>query len=1210
MSIDRHRWTAWSLLTLLAIALLVVASHAQGVEVGGQYTGQGQLSIVPAPATHSLTVTVSGTGTVTGNRRAVSGTDISCPPQCSGNYAVTASTITLTAVAGAGQTFSGWSGDCSGSSSTCSLTVSSNKAVTATFTGTGGGGGPTSYAARTDPCAFNLTYAASCSANAACSTTCNASQTAGESNALLTFTGGTRSAAITSLSAVTTTGTLVTTSSLRAAIGDTVTFLGATGSSASYWNGTTFTLLSANNPTNTYTFTVSGGPVANSTGTAMMSNDPLPFYPLNDVGGSGGASRGAQNNSFTDPDFGTYEVWVTDNVPAHMNGALATAVWNMGSAGQYDAFNQDSTLLTISNTGSVQSLFRLNPTVFHAHSCSPSTPCILISQLKSCTKPCSPDATHFDPDASAVFSRDLTDGMNTMLEIAPTKLSKLTINLQAGCTTEPCLDTITRTTIVDFTKDTPVACSVLPDGYNSTWNGVGNVSNPPTSFTITSGGGAPWPAIPGTAAGTVSQAVTTDIFSMPTHNLQGTTATIVSLSTSGGTGTLVTSTSLGAQAGEQLDFTGVTGTSASSWNNSLFNIKTANNTTFTYTFCNSSDNCNLAQAADSCTPSCGTAAWLVHVNTVFQVTTAGTTGATEPNWTLAPLAGNTLTDGSSIWTNVDIVGGQGPGFDVINYRAAQGCSYSNTRLGKIYRGHNETGAAISTLATSGGTSFTFTMGTPMVANVGQNVTYVAGSDATFNGTYVVATLGGTNPVTSFTATGTSHASATTTGGIVSEPWGKWKTDDAIACLLVGGSNCGTGGIVDLGDIFTLHGGSQALDSRFGELAPTGAGGVNNDWGPTSTLAAQGSGTCMGGSVSYTQLLGPWVTGTNYTVVGSNVTYNGIYYKLTHAISPSTAVPPSDAAHWAYNSGYCYLHFIDWQDAFVQPCVNLGPQFACDSHQVEGAQFIYKGGKYFNHTLRHPNCQTVGTCPLGAANSYIGGPNPGFNPGLGNLCSDVHPTYRNVGSVDLQPFFMPTWAVPRWPNYNGAVELGYPCGSYGIMVAYQNLSSVGSGNPIAYRFGDSYNSDSSFYFGTQQLVAVVSQLGDMVATSTDGMNSRGDALTVNSTCQHQLRGQYQPVAGSTTLTIGDTLMPIGSSNNAQAIFQVVACNGVTTPGTTCAYVNPAPNFNSFPLSSSGMFCDPSNLALPCLGGAELQPLGRNSCRGDVLLIDPLSSNVQP
>jgi hypothetical protein len=77
---------------------------------------------------YALSVTESGTGT--GSVRS-SPSGIACPSTCSANFAG-GTVVTLTATAAAGSTFAGWSGACTGTS-TCGVTMSAAKAVTATF---------------------------------------------------------------------------------------------------------------------------------------------------------------------------------------------------------------------------------------------------------------------------------------------------------------------------------------------------------------------------------------------------------------------------------------------------------------------------------------------------------------------------------------------------------------------------------------------------------------------------------------------------------------------------------------------------------------------------------------------------------------------------------------------------------------------------------------------------------------------------------------------------------------------------------------------------------------------------------------------------------------------------------------------------------------------------------------------------------------------
>lgn len=93
----------------------------------------GNVITATAPA-HGLTVSLAGTGTGT-----VSGAGIACPGTCSDSYAQ-GTQVTLTANPASGSTFGGWSGACSGTGA-CSVTLDSDRAVTATFDATGGGGG-------------------------------------------------------------------------------------------------------------------------------------------------------------------------------------------------------------------------------------------------------------------------------------------------------------------------------------------------------------------------------------------------------------------------------------------------------------------------------------------------------------------------------------------------------------------------------------------------------------------------------------------------------------------------------------------------------------------------------------------------------------------------------------------------------------------------------------------------------------------------------------------------------------------------------------------------------------------------------------------------------------------------------------------------------------------------------------------------------------
>ncbi|GAA4716619.1 hypothetical protein GCM10025782_11990 [Pedococcus ginsenosidimutans] len=87
-------------------------------------------------ASYALSVSTSGTGSGTVTS---SPAGISCGTPCSASYP-SGTSVTLTESPAAGSTFAGWGGACSGTSSTCTVSMTAARAVTAAFTATGGGG--------------------------------------------------------------------------------------------------------------------------------------------------------------------------------------------------------------------------------------------------------------------------------------------------------------------------------------------------------------------------------------------------------------------------------------------------------------------------------------------------------------------------------------------------------------------------------------------------------------------------------------------------------------------------------------------------------------------------------------------------------------------------------------------------------------------------------------------------------------------------------------------------------------------------------------------------------------------------------------------------------------------------------------------------------------------------------------------------------------
>jgi hypothetical protein len=111
----------------------------------------------------ALAVTRAGTGTGTVTS---SPTGINCGSSCTANFA-SGTSVALSAAAASGSTFAGWSGACSGTS-TCALSMTAARNVTATFNTSGGTGGtcanPITFTGNTGN--FNTTGAACYRTNA------------------------------------------------------------------------------------------------------------------------------------------------------------------------------------------------------------------------------------------------------------------------------------------------------------------------------------------------------------------------------------------------------------------------------------------------------------------------------------------------------------------------------------------------------------------------------------------------------------------------------------------------------------------------------------------------------------------------------------------------------------------------------------------------------------------------------------------------------------------------------------------------------------------------------------------------------------------------------------------------------------------------------------------------------------------------------------
>jgi hypothetical protein len=120
--------------------------------------------------TYLLTGQVAGIGTISGGGLScTSSGGAGCNvPQAAG------AGITLTAIPSFGATFSGWSGACSGTSTTCAVSMTNAKSVTATFATSGGGGTTSSLALTVTPAGSVAFTGGTCASTGTKSKTCTA----------------------------------------------------------------------------------------------------------------------------------------------------------------------------------------------------------------------------------------------------------------------------------------------------------------------------------------------------------------------------------------------------------------------------------------------------------------------------------------------------------------------------------------------------------------------------------------------------------------------------------------------------------------------------------------------------------------------------------------------------------------------------------------------------------------------------------------------------------------------------------------------------------------------------------------------------------------------------------------------------------------------------------------------------------------------------
>jgi phospholipase C len=138
---------------------------------------------VPPPVSFQLSIKAAGAG---GGTVSSSPAGINCGTTCSAAF-TSGTQVTLTETAAANSSFTGWTGGCSGSNPSCTLTLSASQQVTATFSTT-----PTSAVLTVTLAGTGTGSISSSPAGISCGATCSASFTGG-SQVTLTETPGANS---------------------------------------------------------------------------------------------------------------------------------------------------------------------------------------------------------------------------------------------------------------------------------------------------------------------------------------------------------------------------------------------------------------------------------------------------------------------------------------------------------------------------------------------------------------------------------------------------------------------------------------------------------------------------------------------------------------------------------------------------------------------------------------------------------------------------------------------------------------------------------------------------------------------------------------------------------------------------------------------------------------------------------------------------------
>jgi len=866
---------------------------------------------------------------------------------------------------------------------------------------------------------------------------------------------------------------------------------------------------------------------------SLTYNHYLPFQTLAVTSSSycPSTASGTFNTTATDPDFHSYLIMVTDPCTYNLNNTM-----NLQEPTDTNYFNLDSSFIEVLSNGGGPYFLYLNTALAHSGNCSPTNPCLSASNIGG------------GVSTSYTLSGIVGNG-TTATATCATNCGALPVGYYVTITgnSQQNFDRI-------FTVTGVTGGPVTSFTFASTTNATGTGGSANYSFgcnvncTNTQGG-------PNTTFSRVSGEPNV-IYEVQ----NGVTVYKLTVCRNGFSDAVCSSTAtdtftraIWANFADSVN--GVLPTDYNSTWGGTFGVAADGSTTVTSAGGGSYQTINQQPGVAGC-PSCAISSTDVFIlpvnnntqNMGYQAST-GTISGTEPNWhSLCPNVTNTCTDGSVTWTNIGKLTGQGPGFDELHFgspiaNTARGYSRLNTRTAKITRGATE----YTPVASGGGGpgvndysgvaysddglmceqyGFAPAVTGTVSTNATTAVTWVSGAQFDTLNLWVGRTIT-INSVAYLVATENSATSLT----LKSAAAGTGTFSYSISPPPASGV-CSTN--IPFTEYFTIHDGSNVLDSQFSEITETGGG--SNGPGPLiggQTYSPPGAvAACLPTNVSY---YGPysasWGTYPNHAGVFDPTHPANMY--VCQNVSGCSSAPPTGWLDQTVTGGpiMCYNSVWNVDSGRLNACyirnpignINAGH---CPGHEIHAVynygdsnavKHIYNQRTIDGYTNPWPIVQLVNVSPQG----------------------DQHGSGQNDSLTNPAP--MLGIANTDVPTQTYALADAHALGTAAGYTEYVGAQTSGSG--IFYRFNHNFSSGIENDFAAQNNLSLSSQDGKWAMVPTDMMGTRGSRST----------GTWQ---NNHHYVLGTSLQPLNPTNNSGAYDFVVMIDG-----TSNASAASEPNWNT-------------------------------------------------